>query len=80
MESSPFEGWRAEGKEWLLNLGRAPSPAVKYAVIKTGGALRAIRRKGNGQSVAGRIERDLHRLSVEQSSMPQAETGVHQCG
>ena len=80
MESSPLEGWRAEGKERLLNLGRAPSPTVKYAVIKIGGALRAIRRKCNGQSVAGRIERDLHRLSVEQSSMPQSETGVHQGG
>lgn len=56
MESSPLEGWGAEGKEWLLHLGRLPSPAVKYAVIKIGGALRAIRRKCNGQSVAGRIE------------------------
>jgi len=46
----------AEGKKWLLHRGRLPSPAVKYAVIKIGGALRAIRRKCNGQSLAGRIE------------------------
>lgn len=56
MESSPLEGWGAKGKEWLLYLGRPPSPAVKYVVIKIGGALRATRRKCKGQSVAGRIE------------------------
>lgn len=54
MESSLLEGELKERSGYCT--WEAPSPAVKYVVIKIGGALRATRRKCKGQSVAGRIE------------------------